>query len=579
MKRLVTLCAPVLALLLFVVAPALSAERWRPDPVDFELAPQAQGAAVAAGAGRVMSAPLRAPARFNLVGLRWRGRAEPSVTVRVRRDGRRWSHWQPLEAHADHNPDPRGPERSVAASDPLWVGEADEVQYRMSRRVPGLRLHFVNVNGTATPAERLRTALRHAADTAMSTLTAALTGGEAHAQDGRPAIVPRRDWGAAKCPPREAPSYGVVKAAYVHHTVSLNDYSPEEAPGIVLAICRYHRNSNGWNDIGYQALVDKYGVLYEGRAGGLDKPVLGANAQGFNAQSAGIASIGDNTSVGLSDTALDSLADFIRWKLTVHGVPLAGQTTLVSAGGATSRFPAGRRVRVPRILGHRDTNSTACPGTALYSQLDDLRARVATGEPLPGVATFLAPSLSKAKVRYGGQAVFSGTLTDNAGEPLPGKPVKAQVLRAGRWQTLGELETDAAGAWSIPVKPTATRLLRATFAGDVIWRRSYSPELFLHLTPVVTLGPTAADGVRGRRVLVSGQVTPRKRLVYQVLQQRIGGSYRRVGVRAVRVHAGLFTSSFAPRYAAYYRVYVVAAADAATDRGRSPLHVVRVAPR
>ena len=75
---------------------------------------------------------------------------------------------------------------------------------------------------------------------------------------------------------------------------------------------------------------------------------------------------------------------------------------------------------------------------------------------------------------------------------------------------------------------------------------------------------------------MSGQVTPRKRLVYQVLQQRIGGSYRRVGVRAVRVHAGLFTSSFAPRYAAYYRVYVVAAADAATDRGRSPLHVVRV---
>jgi hypothetical protein len=578
-KRLVTLCAFLLAALLLVVAPALSAERWRPDPVDFELAPEAQGTAVAASVGRVRSAPLRAPARFNLVGLRWRGRAEPSVAVRVRRDGGTWSQWKSLEAHADHNPDPRRGERSVAASDPLWVGEADALQYRLSRRVPGLRLHFVNVNGTATPAERLRTALRRAANTAVSTLAAGLTGGEAHAQDGKPAIVRRRDWGASKCPPREAPSYGTVRAAYVHHTVSLNDYTPEEAPGIVLAICRYHRNSNGWNDIGYQALVDKYGVLYEGRAGGLDKPVLGANAQGFNAQSAGIASIGDNTSVGLSDTVLDSLAAFIRWKLTLHGVPLTGDTTLVSAGGATSRFAAGRRVRVPRILGHRDTNSTACPGTALYSQLADLRSRVATGEPLPGVATFLASSLSKAKVRYGGQAVFSGTLTGDAGEPLAGQPVRAQVLRAGRWQTLGELVTDAAGAWSIPVKPTATRLVRATYAGDAIWRRSYSPELLLRLAPVVTLGPTAAEAVRGRRVMVSGQVTPRKRLVYQVLQQRIGGSYRRVGVRAVRVRAGLFKSSFAPSYAAYYRVYVVAAADAATARARSPLRLVRVARR
>ena len=128
-------------------------------------------------------------------------------------------------------------------------------------------------------------------------------------------MVSRAAWGADKCRPRAKPSYGTVRAAYVHHTVSLNDYTPEEAPGIVLAICRYHRNSNGWNDIGYQALVDKYGVLYEGRAGGLDKPVLGAHAQGYNAQATGIASIGDNTAVGLSDTALDSLADYIRWKL------------------------------------------------------------------------------------------------------------------------------------------------------------------------------------------------------------------------------------------------------------------------
>ena len=345
----------------------------------------------------------------------------------------------------------------------------------------------------------------------------------------------------------------------MHHTVSLNDYSPEEAPGIVLAICRYHRNSNGWNDIGYQALVDKYGVLYEGRAGGLDKPVLGAHAQGYNAQSTGIASIGDNSSVGLSDTALDALAGYIRWKLTIHGQPLTGQTTLVSAGGATSRYPAGRRVRVPRVLGHRDTNSTACPGSALYSQLDDLRARVATGEPLPGrghvpvrVAVALARPLPAGG--HGHRHAHRPTSSPRS----PAQPVRVQVLRGGRWRTLAEpddrrrrrLERDRArrrarGSCAPPTRATA------------FWRRSFSPEQLLRVVPLVELDATSALAVRGRPVGVRGHVTPRKRRVYQVLQQRIRGVYRQVGVRSVRVRAGRFRSSFAPSFAGLYRVYVL----------------------
>jgi len=262
---------------------------------------------------------------------------EPSISIRVRRPGWGWSRWQGLDAHADHNPDPRAGERAAGASDPLWVGSADAVQYRLSRRLPGLRLHFVNVGRYAPSRTRA-------------------------AQEPEPAFVSRSGWGASDCPPREQPLYGSVKAVIVHHTVSLNDYTPEEAPAIVLAICRYHRNSNGWNDIGYNALVDKYGVLYEGRAGGLDRAVVGAQAQGFNSETAGIASIADHTTVHATPETLNALASYIRWKLGVHLQPLSGKVTLTSAGGSESRYPAGATVTADRVIGHRDVGRTACPG-------------------------------------------------------------------------------------------------------------------------------------------------------------------------------------------------------------------------
>ena len=78
------------------------------------------------------SARIVAPRAFNLVGLRWSGTAAPDVEIRVkRRTG--WSRWQHLGVHG------------AGGSDPAWVGRARTVEYRLSRRVPGLRLHFVSV--------------------------------------------------------------------------------------------------------------------------------------------------------------------------------------------------------------------------------------------------------------------------------------------------------------------------------------------------------------------------------------------------------------------------------------------------
>ena len=95
---------------------------------------------------------------------------------------------------------------------------------------------------------------------------------------------------------RAAPRYAdAVHMVFVHHTDTPNGYAPGDVPAIIRSIYTYHVRSNGWNDIGYNFLVDAYGRVFEGRAGGIDRPVIGAQTQGFNTGSVGIAVIGNGS--------------------------------------------------------------------------------------------------------------------------------------------------------------------------------------------------------------------------------------------------------------------------------------------
>jgi hypothetical protein len=485
------------------------------------------------------SARIVAPRPFNLVGLHWRGRAIPDADIRVRRSAG-WSRWQHLGVHG------------TGVSDPVWVGRARSVQYRLSRRVPGLRVHFVAVGKRRVQA--------HASQTVDTPFP----------------YVTREEWGADQCPPRAAPEYGQVKAVAVHHTVSLNDYSPEEAPQIVLAICRYHRNSNGWNDIGYNALVDKYGTIYEGRAGGLDKAVIGAQAQGFNAQTAGVANIGDYSSVGASDAALGATADYIRWKLTVHGQPLSGPVTLTSAGGPESRYPAGAHVTVDRVLGHRDVGKTACPGNGLYEQLDQIRSLVLSGTPFAAPSARVTAALADYSASYGELVPVNGLLAGPDGNPLAGQALELQVNSDNAWRTSRRLITGADGSFASELKPRKRMYVRVRFPGSADVRAVSSRRLLLRLSPVVSFTRAPRSGRRGGRVTVSGTVTPRKRIVNVVFQQQVNGRWRTVGQRAARTRRGRFATSFVPGFRAGYRYYAVVKSDLDTDRGASERRALRI---
>ena len=301
--------------------------------------------------------------------------------------------------------------------------------------------------------------------------------------------------------PRGGPSYGQVKVVHVHHTVSLNDYTPAEAPAVVLAICRYHRNSNGWDDIGYNALVDRYGTIYEGRAGGLDQAIVGAHAQGFNSQTAGVANIGDYSSVGASPEALSATADYVRWKLGVHGQPLSGPVTVRSSGGPASRYSAGANVTLERVIGHRDTGRTACPGDALYDQLPEIREIVESGAPFaPSVAARVTAALADTRVDYGEVVPVNGVLLGPDGAPLGDQTVELQVNTENRWRRARRVTTGSDGAFLTDLKPAKRMYVRVRYPGRGEIRGTASQRLLLSLRPVLGFDRAPKRGRRGRSV-------------------------------------------------------------------------------
>ncbi|UQX01433.1 peptidoglycan recognition protein [Streptomyces sp. RerS4] len=188
----------------------------------------------------------------------------------------------------------------------------------------------------------------------------------------RPRIVTRRGWGADENLREPGFVYtSTVKAAFVHHTASGNNYACKDAPAVLRSLYRYHVVSAGWRDIGYNFAVDRCGTVYEGRAGGVAKPVLGAHTMGFNTDSMGIAVIGSYASATPPKAAVDAVAGLTAWKLGLFGRDPRGKTSLTSGGG--NKFPKGRSVRMNVISGHRDGFATECPGRRLYDQLPPTR--------------------------------------------------------------------------------------------------------------------------------------------------------------------------------------------------------------
>ncbi|PIB04798.1 hypothetical protein B1C81_31800 [Streptomyces sp. HG99] len=204
----------------------------------------------------------------------------------------------------------------------------------------------------------------------------------------QPPVISRAQWGADESTVDDPAEYiDKVSAVFVHHTAGTNNYSCAESAQLVRGIMAYHIQVEGWNDLGYNFLVDKCGQVFEGRAGGIDLPVRGAHTFGFNADSAGIAVLGDfegNPNATPPKPAgkptratLESVARVAAWKLGQYGGNPTGKVTLTAAAD-TGVWKAGEQATLSTVSGHRDAFATACPGQNLYGKLAEIRRYAAS---------------------------------------------------------------------------------------------------------------------------------------------------------------------------------------------------------
>jgi hypothetical protein len=295
------------------------------------------GGRMLASGGRLL--PPREVPRFHLLGIHWRGAGQ--VWARARRAGGPWTPWWPIELEL-----PAGA-GGWQIGNPLWTGAADQVQYRLEGAVVGLRAHYVQ----SSPVPQRRLAHPHV-----------------------PGMVGRAGWQADESIVARPPAVASrLRLAIVHHTAGQNATSPDESAAIVRAIQLYHVQGNGWDDIGYNFLVDRFGQIFEGRAGGIERNIVGAHAAGVNTGSLGVAVIGGYESVGLSSAARAALVHLLAWRLDAAHVDPATPVAVVVDGAERT---------LPAIIGHRELGRTACPGGALAAELASVAREVAqTGFP------------------------------------------------------------------------------------------------------------------------------------------------------------------------------------------------------
>jgi N-acetylmuramoyl-L-alanine amidase len=501
--------------------------------------------------------PVETARTFELLGIRG---AAADAEVRARGLDGRWTEWLSVGAGHDHGPDARRADARRAdagLSDPVWTGPARAFEIRSKHSLAGAHVVLVDPGHGASAS-------------AKSYVDAGLP-----AAAGQPQIIARSSWATASCRPRVPAVFGAVNLAFVHHTVSSNGYRPSQSAAMVRSICLFHKYGNGWNDIGYNFVVDRYGQIFEARLGGIDEAIVGAQAGGYNVYSTGVALLGNFTASGPPRRTFDALSRLLAWKLAVHGIELPGTVTVqvTRTGAPYSRYRAGARVELNRLAGHGDADATSCPGSGVRRQLPRLRQVVRNLIGEVGALGIQTHDTGPGTVTVGGILTVGGL-------PVAGATIEVQRRSTTRGpSTLGTGITDTTGAWSATIPLPRAAELRAVYRGDPEHPAVVSPGLIATVPPQITLSAATQQATPGTVIAFAGSVTPVKpRVSIVIAKEQPDGSFTTVRTILVRPDDdGAFARSLGFLEAGNFQVIAHTAADDANGLGTSPPVAITIA--
>jgi hypothetical protein len=309
------------------------------------------------------------------LGLRWTGAETDVLELRTRPSGGRWSPWQVAPVSHDLSDDAAGEYLSGL----LLAEDAVDAQVRVVAGAPSeISVIAIDTEHGPRPIVVRRPAAAAQALLPSTTTTSTTAPGTGNPPPvPQPSVVTRSQWGADESMKGPDPQeFAPITRLALHHTAGAEGSDPAAT---VRAIYAYHTKSNGWNDIGYNFLVDSAGRIYEGRyarayASGeiptgedLDeRGVIGAHTGGNNTGTVGVALLGDfSGDLRPTSAAIAAAERLFAWKADRHDIDVLG-TTHWSTGEKST------------LIGHRDAVNTACPGDRVYEQLPAMRQRIAS---------------------------------------------------------------------------------------------------------------------------------------------------------------------------------------------------------